>query len=306
MIASIFSKSKPANLIITVAFVVFYTILVFWIDQEFREASIWSLVLNGAMLLFMLLLFDFINSKNNITQKNSYAVMFFGLLVILFPRVLLFSSELAANIFVLLAIRRLFSLKSNRFIKKKLFDAGFWIAIAILFNPLCIFIFPVVMAATLFYFNNDVKTLLLPFMGILCVLVIKVSFNILWYDVYITTDELQLPIAFKVTQFSNSEMLLKLIPIGVLLLWSVLKVFGSMTERNTQDKPLYKLVFWYVIAAITIAVLTDTQSGNGFIYLIPPVAYLLALNIETIEREWLKSSVIYSLLVAAVLSLIIA
>ena len=57
----------------------------------------------------------------------------------------------------MLALRRLISLQSKLDIKKKLFDAAFWITIATLFYFWSMLFFALVIVALIYYSQNDIK-----------------------------------------------------------------------------------------------------------------------------------------------------
>ena len=107
--------------------------------------------------VFFVFLLDFIISKNNLTKKNGYAIMTFGLLFGLFPEALRYSDLLFANLFVLFALRRLISLQTNLHTKKKFFDAGFWVMMATLFHFWSVLFFAVVIVALIYHSKNNLK-----------------------------------------------------------------------------------------------------------------------------------------------------
>src|SRR5690606_6669648 len=132
MISSFFSKSKPIHLVVVSLLLLLVSCIakIFTLHQTFTiELFIKQMLLFGVCLLSLFVL-DFFVSKNNLTKKNSYKILMFGLFIALLPETVLNSKFLIANLFVLLALRRIVSLRSQKDIKKKLFDAAFWITIA--------------------------------------------------------------------------------------------------------------------------------------------------------------------------------
>ena len=80
--------------------------------------------------------------------------MVFALLFAMFPETLKDSNLLIANVLVLFALRRLISLHSKLHIKKKLFDAAFWIALASLFYVWVLLFLLIVIVALIYYWQK--------------------------------------------------------------------------------------------------------------------------------------------------------
>ena len=165
MIASVFSKSKPINIIIVSGFMVLALMTVEFKHISFSFKSLSAVALNLGVLVFSLFVFDFINSKNNLTAKNSYAILCFGVLILFSPDTITNPNYLWSNLLVLFAIRRLISLHSKRRVKKKLFDATFWICLAAIFNPWALLFLILVVLSLVYYSGTILKHLQYQFLG---------------------------------------------------------------------------------------------------------------------------------------------
>jgi hypothetical protein len=181
MISNFFSKSKPVHYIVVSVIL----LLVFVLSRlnVFPEHSSLLFLVKQIGLFFTAFLsvfvFDFLVSRNGLTKKNSYNIILFVLFFAILPQTLLNPRLLFANLFILLALRRLISLRSPKEIKKKLFDASFWIALATLFYFWSWVFFIMVFAALLVYVISDVKNYLIPFVGVLAVAIIAMSYIII-------------------------------------------------------------------------------------------------------------------------------
>ena len=135
MISSIFEKTKPVNFIILLVFLfLFYWSVQFYLfDFEISEVEIMPSIGILAILLFSVFVVDFIVKRNKLTGTNSYAILFFTLLFVVFPETLGDSKAILTSFFLLLTMRRLLSIKSLKNIKLKIFDAGLWICISSVF-----------------------------------------------------------------------------------------------------------------------------------------------------------------------------
>mgnify|MGYP001569606936 FL=1 len=135
MISCIYGKTKPINFIILQGFLfVFYWFVNFVLYKNHygTEKLVTKFVVLG-VLLFSVFAVDFIVKRNQITATNSFAILYFTMLIVIFPEVLLDDNSVFCTFFLLLALRRLISLKSLKNLKLKILDATIWTLIASLF-----------------------------------------------------------------------------------------------------------------------------------------------------------------------------
>ena len=116
MLTSFFGKSKPINyILLSVAIIIGYFFGVLTAQEQ--SLSLGSLSSHGLvifLMVFAVLLLDFIIRKNNVTKNNTFAILLFVLFVLLVPEVYNAPKLILANIFVLLATRRILSLTTSR------------------------------------------------------------------------------------------------------------------------------------------------------------------------------------------------
>ena len=111
-----------------------------------------SEIYSFSLLVAIFFLSLFIISKNSILKNNQYI----SLGLIIFCGVYFkMPSEInitASYLFLLLSIRKIYSLKSKKNQNKKLFDIGFWYLISIILNPVNLFfIITILMGIFIFY-----------------------------------------------------------------------------------------------------------------------------------------------------------
>ena len=124
MIANFFNKSKPVIIVnLLLLFAIFYLTATFLFDTTDFSISflgVISVVLVG--FIFMLLTINFILRKNNLTENNSYALLIIILLMGSFYETMFNINLFLANLLLLFAFRKIYSLKSGFNTKGKLFD----------------------------------------------------------------------------------------------------------------------------------------------------------------------------------------
>ncbi|NRB83244.1 MAG: hypothetical protein HRU49_05670 [Winogradskyella sp.] len=305
MITSIFSKSRPINFIIVVGFI----ILLFMLSTYRYLFNDWQVgfkaVLKLLVTLFLVFLLDFIISKNNLAKNNSYSIMTFGLMFGMFPEALNYLDLLCANLFVLFALRRLISLQSNLHVKKKLFDAGFWIMLATLFYFWSILFFALVIVALIYDTQNDIKNTIIPFIGVLTVIVLLVIYNIYFFDTYFKPSNFERYASLDYTSYNNKESILKITILFTAYLWILIYFFRTLPDKNKILRPSYFLVAWSSIIALLIAIISPLKNGSEFLFLFAPFSIIMANYIEVVSEKWFKEIFVVLLIVTPIISLLL-
>ena len=112
-------------------------------------SEIYSLILLIAVFFLSL----FIISKNSILKNNQYVslglIMFCGFYFKMPSEV----SLTASYLFLLLSVRKIYSLKSKKNHNKKLFDLGFWYLISIFLNPVNLFFIITILSGVFIFYK---------------------------------------------------------------------------------------------------------------------------------------------------------
>ena len=135
MIASLFSKTRPINyaLVLIMLFSCFFVYQIRLSNELFTTGDLFAKIGVFVLLLLSFFLLNFISLKNALTQNDNYAILLFLVFILLFPSVVNNLKIVLSNVFLLLALRRLISLKTLNSSKEKIFDASFWIFISAIF-----------------------------------------------------------------------------------------------------------------------------------------------------------------------------
>jgi len=305
MITSIFSKSKPINFIIVAVFVILLFVITNYkpLFNDFNSAL--TTAINLAITLFLIFLIDFIVTKNNLSQNNSYAIMTFGLLFGMFPQAMQYSELLLSNLFVLLAFRRLVSLHSKLSVKKKLFDAAFWIALATLFYFWSILFFALIIVALIYYSQNEVKNTIVPLIGVATVIVLLMTYNIFFYNEYIRPSNFVRYASLDYTSYNSLASIIKLTVLFTSFIWILVYFFKSLQDKNKKLRPSFFLIAWTSIIAILVAIIAPVKNGSEFLFLFAPFSIIMASYIEVVSERWFKEVFIALLIVTPIISLLL-
>ena len=146
MIIRVFKFTKLPQVI--AAIIISILIMLAFKNIDNLVAEIYSLSLLVAIFFISL----FIISKNSILKNNQYILLS---LIIFCGVYFKMPSEInitASYLFLLLSVRKIYSLKSKKNQNKKLFDIGFWYLISIILNPVnLLFIITILTGIFIFY-----------------------------------------------------------------------------------------------------------------------------------------------------------
>nr|WP_321234002.1 DUF6427 family protein [uncultured Psychroserpens sp.] len=295
MISKFFSKSKPVHYIVaSIILLVVFVLARFKIFTGDVNAFVF-LKQTGLFLisLFSVFVFDFFVTRNSLTKKNSYSIVLFVLFFAILPQTILNSQIIVANLFILLALRRLISLRTQKDIKKKLFDASFWIAISTLFYFWSSVFFILIFVTLITYAITDLKNYIIPLIGITTVGIMTTC--------YLIITEIQiLDFAKGLFDYSldYSALNSKQIIVGTTLLlsfglWALFYYIKNIKSKMKTYRPSFKLIIITAILALVIVIFAPSKNGSEFIFLFAPLSIIITNYIEVISENWFKDTLLW-------------
>ncbi|WP_299393606.1 DUF6427 family protein [uncultured Gelidibacter sp.] len=307
MISSFFSKAKPIHLLVVSALllVVFTIAKLSAITAPFSLELLFKQMFLFGVCLASLFVLDFFVSKNNLTKKNSYKILMFGLFVAVLPETLLNSKLLIANLFILLALRRLISLRSHKEIKKKLFDAAFWVSLATLLFFWASLFYILIFIALLLYSIVDIKNWVIPILGILCVAVITASYMIVMNIEFQPYLHGFFDVSFDFTPLNSKRIIIA----ATLLLsygtWASFYYLKNIKHQLKSHRPSFIIVIISSLIALLIILVSPYKDGSEFIFLLSPLAIIMSNYLQIIPEKWFKESLILVLIMTSIVNLVL-
>ncbi|WP_053970744.1 DUF6427 family protein [Mangrovimonas sp. ST2L15] len=308
MIANFFSKSKPIHLVIIslvllVAFVIsklFLTNIPFGFLEFFKQAGIFGVV------LVTVFVFDFVTSKNKLTKKNSFRVLFFTLFMTMIPQTFLDTNLIFANLFVMFALRRIVSLRTQKEVKKKLFDAALWISVATLFYFWSGLFFILIFAALFLFRIVNIKDWFIPILGMLTIAMIAVGFMIIFQmnlSEYLWSMPYQISLDF--STLNKPQIITSATIIIAYFIWSLFYYVRNIKSKSKSYKPSFILILIATIISILILIISPNKTGAEFIFLFVPLSIILTNYFEIINEKWFQEVLVWILVLTPVVGLIL-
>ena len=290
MISSIFGQSKPINYIIILGFLILIY-GAFSYDQlrdfDSAEKFLLHLVILG-VLLFSIMVVNFIVKRNQISGTNDFAIFYYALLIALFPEVLGDYNAIMSSFFLLLSMRRLISLKSLKSIKLKLFDATLWIVAASLFYDWVLLFVVLVYICIYTYEPKNFRNWLVPLVGILTSAILLFSVLLLTNNTSFIEDHYRFQI------FSDSNPLFSVKGgIKILLYLLLVLVTGIVAFVKLGKLGMGKIVTMRIIAisffiGMVVTLFKSSETISPVMITFFPASVLFAKYIEVIKRVNIK------------------
>ena len=303
MLTSFFSKSKPVILLTVILFMA-----VFYISANlkpiFQEFEMYTLLTKfGVLVSFLLsaMVLDFIAKKNELTKRSGFKILIFAVCSVSFWAILKDNQIIVANLCILLALRRVISLKSRKDIALKIFDATFWICIASLFYFWSILFLFIVYCGILFHAINYFKNWLIPLVAVFVVFILVTAFHLLFNDAFYTWTAWYQESSFK---FENYQNLSVLIPISIILaltFWTLTHYFKLFQKSGIRSRPTYMLVFITLLISIFVAILSPVKNGSELLFFFVPFSIIASNYFDSKKEKGFKEVLLIVLILMPVL-----
>ena len=302
MIASVFGKTRQFNYL-TIGILLF----VFFITKNViaSETNVSLGYYLQEFLLFVVVfassfLINFIALKNELTKTNNYALLLYFVFLLFFSSYFQNKNIIIANFFLLLALRRLISLKSMVSTKEKIFDASFWILIAALFHFWSLFYIVLVFIAIMLHVSRDYRNWVVPFIALVAVTLLFFLVNSFFDNSLLSSLLSKTYISFDFYYFENIYQRLAFALFTSLSLFAfVLQIF-DIPNKALNMQSSHKTILFSFLLGIGIYIISANKNNGSLAFCFGPLAIIGANFIEKMESKWLKEIMVYALVGCAV------
>jgi hypothetical protein len=290
MITSFFNKSKPTNFVIVFG----VTILAFIMARKSllpEDVSVDFLMKQLILMIIVLssiLLLNFIASKNSLTHKSNYEVLLYSLFLLFITQTTYDSDILLSNFFVLLGLRRIISLHTNKDTKKKLFDAAFWIGVAALFYFWSILFFALVILSLVLYTDNNLRHWIIPFLGLATIFVVGIATSIVRYNDYFEIFVFPPKKSYDFSPYNSASFIIAITILLSFGIWSSLFYLRNIKKQKKVYRASFKAIILAALIGFLIVIQAPNKNGSEFLFLFAPLSIIVANYIEIIQEKWFK------------------
>ncbi len=304
MITSIFNKSKPINFVIVII-ILFLAFILVNVQELNEEISLTMLFEKGVIFLisvFSVFLLNFIVVKNKLIDQSSYHILLFSLFLAMLPITLISVKLLLANVFILFAFRKIISMRNQKNLKKKLFDASFWIGIATIFYFWAILFFPLIFIALFLFSNNMIKDWIIAFTGLLTVLLLAICYHLIIYNDLDSLKNALPTFNFNLNSYNSIRLIVSITIVITFSLWSTFFYINLIKSKLKVFKPPHKIIVAALIIALSVIVFSDQRTSGEFIFIFAPLAIITSNYIQSIPEKWFKDVFLATLVLVPIVT----
>lgn len=300
MISNIFGKTKPINFIIVFALLsVLYLLTNFIkIEQQLSASTILFHLLTLIVLLLSIYLVNFIAKRNKITAPNSFGILFYALLIMLFSTTLTDYKAVFSSFFLLLALRRIVSLRSLVKVKLKIFDATTWVLISSLFYEWMILYLILVLIAIYIYVPKNIRNWLVPLTAVFTVFSITFSILLVLDKSNFIGEHYQFALGFNTAYFLSWDSSSKLILYILVTVLVGIFAFLKLGKAGVGQIVTMRLLFFSFILGLAVKVLTIDAMAFPVIITFFPAIVFMTNYVEAIKKPNFKEVALMLLLLA--------
>lgn len=288
MITTLFGKSKPINFLI----LGFALSVVFVVSQmRYSDAAGFSFFIDnfllGLLLFFCVWLLSFIVYKNKLSQSNHYAPFFFTCFSIGALRLPIDPDTVFSLVFVTLALRRILALRSNIDVRQKVFDASFWLAVAMLFSFWTILFIILLYVALLYFIGYPSRIWLIPLVAFFSVMSPVFAYCYVFDGMDRFLDFFrQNPIIFTEIKINSSAFVFLIICI-LIGLFSMYFYLRKLKLKAANQKKTRELVIFGFLLSLMIYLFSN-EAHSGAVLLILPFLSIVSVSFaEDFRKKFL-------------------
>jgi Family of unknown function (DUF6427) len=307
MITSVFSKSRPINYILITTILVL-CFLLFQFRSNFSSITLLEIGEKFFLLLLLigsLLITNFITKRNGLSKDNSFTFLLFFVFLILFPKTLSNGYLIVSNAFILLALRRLISLQSLKTPKEKIFDASLWIFAASLFHFWAILFIILVFLSIIFHVSRDYRNWIIPAIALFTVVIIGIM-GALIFDIGLLNHFLnRIVIDFDLKYIENIFQNIALFIYIMTAIIAFVSMVFILSKKALNLQSSYKKIIFAFIIGLVVFFISPDKDNSYLIFTFVPVSIMLTNLLETIDRYWIKESILGIIIGASIITYIL-
>lgn len=307
MLTSFFGNSKPVTLVFAIAYMLVFYVWSFWLYDGFPLDSLQWLEMGVVCVLLALsmLVFNFIVRKNNLTAGNSFGIITMAICISLIPLLTDAWPDVTAVFCLLLATRRIFSLRSERNLERKILDASLWIGIASLFHAASmLLIFPLFWSISIRTFSTP-RLFMIPLFGLGSVTVLSWTYSLLRYGDSSWLSARLPEFNFDLSLYGQWPLVYGLMTLTALILIVGLFLMANYNREARKDRPtvlLYGLILFFLIL---VGALSEQLDGSEWLFPASLLGVGLGNLIDRLKKTEFKEVALWLLLLLPALPYLI-
>jgi len=261
-------------------------------------------ILSVGLILSLGLLINYIAHNNSITKDNSFALLFFVILVASSKNLSIVNPVLVSVLFLNLGLKNLLSLHEHNNTSQKLFNTGLLLGISSVIYPFTILYIILIFLGIVIYGADNWRQWIIPILGIAIPYYILFSWYF-WFDGldYFWNTYFLNTLHFSAVSFYTS--IVTSVVWGVFALLTFFSMANFFQNRGSQRPDVrkgYLMAYLSLIIGILIALVGTIKNGQELIILLLPMSVIWAKYIQHQKKDFYKSIFIIIALLSSISS----
>ena len=295
MLANFLRKSTPAHFIYLILLLLAYFVLTIYPEflSDFKVGLGLKKLAFFLGLVFLLGVEVFVIRKNELTKDSAYGLYFAVLLLGSFNATFTNDAFMLATLFLLLASRKIYSLKSHKRTLAKVFDASLWIAVAFLyFNWSALFL--IVLYGGLLNFRLlNWRTVLTPLLGIGSVMLIFFTYHLMFDSMPAFYEAFNFEYALSLEAFNDITLAIPLVFYMVLALLGMVVLIPKVLSGSNDFTRSWNTLILQFIIGVFIMIITPIKNGGSIYFVLLPLPIICTNYLEILNSKWVKNIILY-------------
>lgn len=307
ILSSIFGKTKPINFILLSAYLLLVSsVATFWgADHSGNTKGFSSYLIALFIIIISMFVCEFVCKRNNLSLNNNYVIYSFVTLTATFPVIFSYPKIALAGWFILLSIRKIITLKSQIGVKRKIFDASFWIAMAVLFYNGAVLMFIPLYVGVAIYAGNSFKNLLIPFVALTTVFILAITLLVTldaqeqFYELF------SFKIYLQFDQYNKAALWLPLALTIFLILIAIYTFIAQAKSKTTSVKNSLLLMLITLFSVLVGLIFGNKSAGAAYALIGFPLAVFTGNYLELLSKKWILEVLLWIFLMLPLLNLLL-
>ncbi|WP_378184214.1 DUF6427 family protein [Aquimarina sp. SS2-1] len=240
-----------------------------------------------AYILAMLIL-NWSTQKNDLTQKSTNTILLFAFITAVIPNSLVNTNILLSNLFVILGIRSVLSLRNGKYVKSNILDASLCIGLASLAYFWSIGFITIVFIGILYFEPKNYRNWIIPIVGLTAVYVLSNCFTLLFYDSFFAITDYVKPVSFSFDGYSSKASVFSIGVLVICTLFFFTIYLLKFKRKPTKAKPVLNLVILQLLIAIALVIIVPDKNTAEMIFIAGPLAIIGTTYVEMDQGKLLQ------------------
>ena len=170
---------------------------------------------------------------------------------------------------------------------------------ASLFHFWSILFILLVFASVIFHVSRDYRNWIIPFIAFFTIVIVSVLFSLMFNPSLIQTFVNQIAIDFDLKYIENIFQNIALSIYIITALIAFVTMMLILTNKSLNMQSSYKKIIFAFIIGLTIFFLSPNKDNSYLIFTFVPVSIMLTNYLETIDKYWIKESILGIIITAS-------